>query len=198
MELKDANEKRPRRKRKKNRFTKPEFEPNNLGKNNFVHNSFIIPFAKLRTKAVIEEGKKEDGSPNFVRYKPEVEYLNYVKVFNLEVSTSEVISLGLRAKELLLYVIYNLRIAQDFVVIDRKLYMELHKIKTEPTYLGAVKELVKLGFIAPTADIRDVFWINPFYFFSGSRLKKFPGNKILYSEIIDQQDRDDELKFEEE
>lgn len=192
MRLIDSEEpeKRKRRKRKKNRFTKPEFEVNELGLNNFVNKGFQIPFVRMRTKAFTEERNK-NGELEKVRYRPDAEYLPFVKVFVLEKSREEVCALSLRGKELLLYIIYNLGTSNDFIAIDRKLYMQLHEIKTEPTYLHAVKELTKNGFIAQTADVRDVFWINPFYFFNGNRLTKFKDNKIPLDELLDKQDAED-------
>lgn len=181
-------EKKPRRKRKANRFQKPVFVESELGKNNFI-NDLKIPFVFSKTQE--EEVPELTKEGKLKRNKVKLEYIPFIKVFLKDDLQEDVIKLSLRSKEMLLYILYNLPRTKDMIALHRKEYMDLHGIKTEITYLGAVKELCKQNFIANTNQTRDVFWINPFYFFNGNRLLKYKDNIYERGTLMDMEDIED-------
>lgn len=86
-------------------------------------------------------------------------------------------SLTLRAKELLLWVMFQVNNAQDYIWINKTMYMEENNITSINTYKEALADLVKKKYLSITL-IKDVYWINPNYFFKGNRLAKYPNNII--------------------
>jgi hypothetical protein len=77
-----------------------------------------------------------------------------------------------RAKELYLWVMYELDKNEDFVWINVQRYMEECNVSSMTTYRDTVKDLQKSLIISPTT-IKDVYWINPLFFFNGNRLEKY-------------------------
>ena len=97
--------------------------------------------------------------------------------------------LSTRAKELLLYFLYYIPAGKDYMWIDRVAYMDVNDIKSNNTYLSAVKELCADPiYIYPHVDLKDVFWINPLIFYKGSRINKYSGHltikKYIKKEVV--------------
>jgi hypothetical protein len=85
--------------------------------------------------------------------------------------------LSLRAKEMLLWIQYEIDHGKDFLWMNKKRYMEELEIKSINTYKEALKELIRHGFITPTLA-SDYYWINPDFMFKGDRVKKYPKNVV--------------------
>ena len=101
---------------------------------------------------------------------------NYCKVFNRSAFRLHIGTLSNGARGILFMLIYKIEYQVDFIeIIIDKLYQET----------GVRKDLIKkylieiteARFIVPTT-VRNVYWINPLFFFSGDRLKRYPDKGI--------------------
>ena len=104
---------------------------------------------------------------------------SYSKVFRLVKNRDRVDGLSLNGKQLFLWMLYRIDYGNDWCLVDRSKYMEVHNLQSVNTYKAGVFDLVEKGVIAYTT-IRDVFYINPKIFFAGSRAKKFPDKVRVY------------------
>lgn len=144
-----------------------------LGVNPFTK-SLSIPVNRLYKKVV-----NKFGNPDFeVR---DLEATKYTRVFEVRGYKDKMVALPIRSKEMLLWLIHNIDVAVDFIRIDRVDYMKKHKIKSLNTFKDAAKELSgEDKYIMPCegkpSEVKDVYWINPYYFFKGNRALKYPMN----------------------
>lgn len=76
------------------------------------------------------------------------------------------------AKSLLLWLFYEVDYGKDYLWINKDRYMEENFVSLN-TYKKAVQELHRYALIAPST-VKDVWWINPRFFFKGSRIDKYP------------------------
>lgn len=98
---------------------------------------------------------------------------NYTKIYTCSKNRKHIMKLSTRAKELYLWLIYELEKNEDYVWINVDRYMEECDISSTTTYQNTIKDLQKFGVICPTV-VKDVYWINPLFFFNGSRIEKYP------------------------
>lgn len=111
--------------------------------------------------------------------------------------------LSLRAKEMLLWVVDNLRRDNDVIFISRSRVMFELQIKSLPTVSNAISELCWKGILAKT-KMRGLYYINPVHFFRGSRVSAFPDNAVEYKTVKqrayeaerDSQTYDEKLPFD--
>ena len=96
----------------------------------------------------------------------------HVKVFRDRDGADKVFELSECAKCLYLYILYSLESGRDWIMLNGKPYADRTGVKARGTLAKAKEELWKAHFIEPTA-IRSVYFINPAYFFAGSRSVKF-------------------------
>lgn len=80
-----------------------------------------------------------------------------------------------RAKDLLMWIIYETEVSCEWIWINKKRYMAEVGVSSVNTYKGALIELIKSGYILSSV-VKDTFWINPALFFNGSRVAAFPNN----------------------
>ncbi|MCE7038979.1 replication/maintenance protein RepL [Dyadobacter sp. CY312] len=149
-----------------NKYTKPEVNEGELTPNPFLKN-LEIPITEF--KSPNQFTKKGD------EYEPvqkRIEYTPFGKMYCSSERRLAVNKLSLRAKELLLWIIYEVSHGQSYLWINHKRFQKEQGIKSLNTYKGAVKELVDNKFLSVTS-IDQVYHINPHYLFKGDRLKKF-------------------------
>lgn len=79
-------------------------------------------------------------------------------------------------KNLFIYVLAHLEMGQDWIRINRSFFMKHYNVSSINTVKKAEKELCRACLLNRCEDYKDVFWINPKFFFSGSRVKNFPDN----------------------
>lgn len=151
------------------RFNRPKYDEEELGMNPFT-NSLVIKYFGIPTKEyeVVEDGIKLNKE---IKIENEV----YTKLFTTAENRVIITRMSSSAKSLLLWICYEIDSSKDFLWINRERYMLEAEIKSNTTYLEAVKELVRYGFII-YSTIKDVFWINPSFIFKGNRIKKYPNN----------------------
>lgn len=152
------------------------------GKNIFVYNNdeFYIPATEVFEADIYnkETGKTIDGSAHYLEVK------EFVKAFINEGCITNTYKMNNRGKEMLLYVIYHLDKACDFIEIDPKFYMGKFKIGSVNTFKKAIKDLVEYKYIHPIFGKKNIYWVNPNYFFRGSRLDFYP-DKIRVQHVKD-------------
>jgi hypothetical protein len=106
-----------------------------------------------------------------------------VKLFYSPTAKLIISKLKPAGKDLLYYILYNLDGGCDYIVLDKDKYMRMHDVHSVNTYKKAIAELCKVGLIYPNVSYpKLVFWINPNYFFSGSRTTKYSNKVVVKSE----------------
>lgn len=150
---------------------KPVLDSSMLGVNPFTK-KLSIPVNRMYKKVMNKFGNSDLEVKDW-------EATKYTRVFEVRGYKDKMVALPIRSKEMLLWLIHNIDVAVDFIRIDRVDYMKKHKIKSLNTFKDAAKELSgEDKYIMPCegkpSEVKDVFWINPHYFFKGSRALKYP------------------------
>jgi hypothetical protein len=145
------------------RKEKPDLE--NVGINPFTE-SLQITVTKARRDVMNKFGDADYIESQF-------ESVRYTKVFEQTGVKVLLSMLSVRAKELYLHIMYSLEPSTDIIWVHRGRYMSTYKIGSVNTYKDAVKNLAENGFIYPVIGMKDVYWINPHYFFKGDRASKY-------------------------
>lgn len=150
---------------------KPDFNNERMGDNPFINGLEIYvnkKFRKVMNKYELPD-EQEFG----------YEATPFTKVFDVPSDRQNIIDLPIRCKELYLFLIHILTPAQDYLWIDKKAYMGHMGIKSLNTYKEAVNGLCESGYIAKHTRLANTFWINPYYFYKGSRLNKYPNRVVV-------------------
>lgn len=128
--------------------------------------------------------KKDDG----VLHAPEyyLEKTECARVYYGAGVRDSIYKLSSCGQSMLWYIVLHLEKDCDYLRINSENYMSKCGIKSINTYKTAIKELMRYCFIAPSADYKDVYWINPEVMFNGDRLKKFTDKMVIVSEILAQ------------
>lgn len=141
---------------------RPKFDEDKLGSNNFLTNLRIpinINVIQKRDGSVIEEERERNA---------------FCKVFVTGEKRKKMNTLSSSAKELLMWIIYELDPSKDYFWLNRERYMAEMNIKSKTTVTNAVSELLTT-YIQPTR-VREIYFINPDYMFNGNRIRQFPDN----------------------
>lgn len=112
------------------------------------------------------------GAPKTLSHTFMVEQDTYTKVYNKKGLYLHIATLGHSTKSLLIYIMFHLQNGKDYIHLQQGKVMEQIMIKDPITYKKCLQELVSKVFITPTL-CEDVFWINPVFFFNGSRIEKY-------------------------
>lgn len=151
---------------------KPIIVRDKLGKNPLLLNlKIVVSRFEIPGQWTMVEGKR-------VPAEMDIERTGYAKVFADSERRLEMIKLGPRAKDLLLWLIYEVEPNCDYIWINKWRYMEESRITTYNTYNNALNELIEVGYLARCARPANTFFINPHYFFNGNRAKNFPDNVV--------------------
>lgn len=148
------------------KYQKPKFKMSELGINPCT-TSLIIPVNELEFKGQY----KKDGDV-FINASKEVEATPYAKIYITAERRKLVAGLSSSAKELYLWIMYEIDPSEDALWINKQRYMEENNTSLN-TYKKSVEELIRYAFIAYTI-VKDVYWINPDFFFRGDRVNKYP------------------------
>jgi hypothetical protein len=158
------------------RITK-EFEVADLGKNPFTQENFAIHVRTITTKKriyesdVYDEEIKQSATVVEIKTNHHVEAETYTKVFTRSAYRLHIMALSSRAKDLYLWLIYEVENGDDHLVLNKKRYMEEASVSTT-TLKGAIQDLHRMLILSPTV-VENVYWINPLFFFKGSRIEKY-------------------------
>lgn len=107
------------------------------------------------------------------------------KIYYCEDCRHRVFELSDKAQRLFLYILYSLKRGKDWIQINKENYKSKNGIKSDTTVNEAIKELVTNSFIQPTVVFKTAYWINPLYFFSGNRLKKYANNVKVKASLLE-------------
>lgn len=150
------------------RLAKPKIDEDVLGLNPLVDADFHI-----WVRRIIDSKKLKLEGDILVPVEIELEQQEYVKVYMSADNRKVVGLLSKKAKSLLFWILYRLESGKDYIWINRRQYMEDCFVSSYNTYKSAVRELIRCNILCFSV-IRDVYWINPRFFFNGSRVNKYP------------------------
>lgn len=154
------------------KYEKPEIKEDELGINPFVTTLKVV-VNKFKSD---DKFKKEDYDV-WVKADFEFESVPYCKLFADADRRKVMALLSPRSKDLLMWVLYEVKKGKDYLWINKERYMEESTIASINTYKSAVKELVMKGYLNKTV-VKDTYWINPHYFYNGNRLKNY-ADKVI-------------------
>lgn len=155
-----------------NEVKKPEIDIEKLGVNPFLSN-LVIPVS-----AVTMAGQwKRDKDGIMLPVEVDLDRDDMCRVYVGSGRRKQMAGLSARAKDLLLWVIYETETGCDYLWVNYRRYMKENGVKSYNTYITAVRELVGHSFIQLTI-VQHVYWINPHLFFNGSRINKFPDKVV--------------------
>ena len=155
---------------KKKREFKPVFNEEMLGTNPFT-DKLVVYVSRIEYKGQFKKDKDGYVLPVI----GEIEYESLCKIYVNSEKRKKTNALSTRAKELLLWLLYEVKSNEDFIWINRVRYMNENNISSVNTYRAAVKDLIIHGFITRSV-VNAIYWINPSLFFSGNRIAKYPKN----------------------
>jgi hypothetical protein len=72
---------------------------------------------------------------------------------------------------------------RDWVQVNKEYFMSKYGVKSVNSFKDALKELQRYLVIVST-HYDTVYWVNPSFMFNGDRVKKYPDNLQVVSEII--------------
>ena len=153
---------------------KPEIDEDKIGMNPFTVGLKIPVSEQISSKYLVKERNVDVGLIT-VPAEMEFEASPYCKIFVDANRRKRVTDLSARAKDLLIWVVYEVDAGKGWVWINRVRYMEANRVHSVNTYRGALKELIANGFLSGTI-FTSTYWINPDILFNGSRIKKFQEN----------------------
>ena len=154
------------------KYSKPKFNYKDLGINPCTI-SLQIPVNIVTVPYQYQRDKDDDM---LVNVQLELERTEYSKLYTSSERRKLISSLSTASKELYLWLMFEIKYGEDALWINKNRFMIENRTSVN-TYKKAVEELAKYAFIAYTV-IKDVYWINPDFFFKGDRLKKYPDKKV--------------------
>ncbi len=160
-----------------------EFDELKLTNNPFT-NSLLIPVTKTYSPNQYTFHPEPDAEKLGI-YLPTGFYMDKVQSSRVYYSAGAkeiVYGLSDKAQRLYLYILYNMQKGKPYIQINKDNYMTKNNVKSRITYAGALKELIRYGFIAGTM-YRTVYWVNPMMFTSSNRLRMYPNNLDIKGEL---------------
>lgn len=157
------------------KYDKPSFDEDDLGENVFLDKlEIVVHRVKSSDKYKIHDAAGgEEAIYELANY--DYEAVPYCKIFADAERRLKMVSLAPRAKDLLLWIMYECKVGKDYIWVNKVRYMEENGIGSINTYRTALNELIKKKYIGLTV-VSDTYWINPTFFFNGNRIKAFPDN----------------------
>lgn len=162
----------------------PKIDEKNLGENPFVR-TLSIPVTPIVSSKdlVLNEAGVIVNKTFYIEKTPKVE------LYIHECARDNIASLSDKAQRLLLHILYTMGRNKDHYQLNKQHYMTKNKIKSHTTVSNAIQELVRYQYIVKSCK-QTVYWINPYRFFPGSRLQKYPNNKEVADKEWDQTNGD--------
>lgn len=158
----------------------PELNVEKIGTNPFLH-TLQIPVTEILSNKDLVEGA--DGTViNKTLY---MEKTQKVEIYYHECAGDNIAKLSDKAQRLLLHVMYTLDRNKDYYWLNKQHYMNRNEIKSHTTVSNAVNELIRYQYLLKTA-CTGWYWINPYRFYPGSRLARYPDKKIVKGDKWDQ------------
>lgn len=158
-----------------NPVNKPNIDKSKIGNNPFIRGLQI----KVYNKNI-----KGLYALNMDTYVPETVSLDSARCTKLFISADYrkiVAGLSGKAKSMLLWIMFEIKLNEDYIWINKDRYKEENSVDSHSTYLNAIKELIRYEFLSSTT-VKDVYWINPEIFFNGNRARVFTNNLVATNE----------------
>lgn len=108
----------------------------------------------------------------------DLEYTPYSKLYTVADARKYITKLTSASKSLWLWIMYEVPHGKDYLWVNKERYREESSVSYK-TYKKAVGELHKFALISPTT-YKDVYWINPQFFFKGNRIEKYKDKVFEY------------------
>lgn len=157
-----------------------EFNDADLGRNPFIRDLVILANEIIESKELFEAKSYTDGVFVSVGEKRSLSFIlekqAYTKFYTSAKYRKQIASFKGCTKSLFLWLSYEIKPGKDFVVLNCKRYEKENGVVTN-TLKVALYELINNDIIGET-KIQNVYWINPAYFFSGNRMRKYPSSVI--------------------
>jgi hypothetical protein len=164
----------------------PEIDENKIGVNPFVQ-TLQIPV----TKIVSSNDLIQDAEGTIVNKTLYREKTQKIEIYYHECAGDNIANLSDKAQRLLLHIMYTLKPNKDYYWLNKQHYMNRNKIRSLTTVSNALNELIRYQYLVKTC-VTGWVWINPYRFFPGSRLMKYPDNK----KIVDDWDQTQGIPYE--
>lgn len=153
------------------KYSKPKYDYKTLGINPFSISLEI----KVKELELLNAYKK-DGD-DWLPVTNEVEDTPYTKMFITSERRIIISNLSPAAKELYLWIMFEIDAGKDALWINKERYM-LENHTSINTYKKALEDLIRYAIISQTV-VQGVYWFNPDFFFRGDRIRKYPKNLKL-------------------
>ena len=152
-------------------------ESDKLKANPFVTDTLLIGTYEIdKDFTVLNADKLKDGiytgEVNKIVLKEKVDSDKCTKIYTKAAYRVNIFSLPTPSKILYLWFIYVLAPGKDYIYLNKKLYMQESGISSINTIKTALSGLIDNKIIA-LSPVKDHYYINPLYFYSGSRVKKY-------------------------
>ena len=151
---------------------RPEINEETMGINPFV-SSLVIRAFSVRSGYVPDE-----GGDMLVDNMVEMDAESFAKMFDKAENRIVMTGLSFRALQVWTWCMFTVEPGKDYVWVNVSRLMEECRIKAVKTFRAAMMELMRYGYVAPVAGIKNVYWLNPAMGFKGSRVKKYPKNVV--------------------
>jgi hypothetical protein len=150
------------------KYNKPKYDYKTLGINPFSISLEI----KVKELELLNAYKK-DGD-EWLPVTNDIEDTSFTKMFITAERRIIVSNLSPAAKELYLWIMFEIDAGRDALWINKERYM-LENHTSINTYKKALEDLIRYAIISQTV-VQGVYWFNPDFFFRGDRIKKYPKN----------------------
>ncbi len=158
----------------------PPLDKDKIGENPFLQTLTIPVTEILSSKDLVENA--EGAVVNKTLY---MEKTQKIELYYHECAGDNIAKLSDKAQRLLLHIMYTLERNQDYYWLNKQHYMNRNNIRSLTTVSNATNELIRYQYLLKTACI-GWLWINPYRFFPGSRLSKYPDKKVVVDNVWDQ------------
>jgi hypothetical protein len=101
------------------------------------------------------------------------------KIFHAAGLNEKVDRLSATSQTLLFAILRNMKEGIDYIILESDKTMKSAGISSINTYKKCISELCNERLIYRHYEHTKLFWINPAYFFCGSRPTKYPDKKII-------------------
>jgi hypothetical protein len=161
-----------------NPVKKPLFTQEDLGINPCV-SSLKISVYEREIKNELE--KQSDGS--YLPKKILFESTPKTSVYTTTEHRKIISNCSSASRDLFLWLLYETHTKEDYIWINKDRYMKEWGVSLN-TYKKALNGLIRYALLVRTI-VSGVYWINPEFFFKGSRIEKYPKNIVKTNLILD-------------
>lgn len=145
----------------------------------FGINPFLSDF-KVVVNVQGKEGLYKKDEDDWLPVEYEYERDKKVNVYVDRKCRLVVAGLSNSAKCLYLHLLYEVEYGCDYIEVNVERYMRENGISSLNTYKSGLSELRKFGIMANIEGHKGIYWINPKYFFAGSRVEHFKDYVVPY------------------